>query len=227
MDKELLLSGLAKFGYPLMETKTEVDPEQVLVGLVKSADSRLLEGFPVVLASILTDKKIKFNPVQIENKFKNSKGRNFFNQLLALSLAVFQHFNYKPELEKLHRFELIHQERLKDLRNKLVHNEDLKIDKTILSSERVKNTFMTYVVNSELHSKTSLKEKMELKDEFTREFFLSRLFSPKQKELITKKLSGQALTKTEKEYYSRTVKKKIMAIANSEIHRLAQKLLEF
>ncbi len=43
-----------------------------------------------------------------------------------------------------------------------------------------------------------LKERHE---ELSLEFALSRLFSPKQKELFKKKLAGELLTKTEKEYY--------------------------
>jgi hypothetical protein len=67
------------------------------------------------------------------------------------------------------------------------------------------------------------KEKYE---ELSLEYALSQMFSPKQKELFKKKLEGLLLTKTEKEYYSRTVKKKVVAIANTELHRLAQKLME-
>jgi hypothetical protein len=50
---------------------------------------------------------------------------------------------------------------------------------------------------------------------------LDLLFSEKQKELVFKKLRGQHLTKTEREYYSRVVKKKLAAIADREIQELA------
>ena len=50
---------------------------------------------------------------------------------------------------------------------------------------------------------------------------LFKLFSPKQKELVLKKYNGEPLTKTEQEYYSRVVKKKIGALANSELRRIA------
>jgi hypothetical protein len=63
-------------------------------------------------------------------------------------------------------------------------------------------------------------------DEFSLEYALSQVFSPKQKELFKKKLEGDPLNKTEQEYYSRTVKKKVVALANSELHSLARKLLE-
>lgn len=63
-------------------------------------------------------------------------------------------------------------------------------------------------------------------DELSLEYALSQVFSPKQKELFRKKLDGQPLTKTEKEYYSRTVKKKLAALANAELHRLARILMD-
>jgi hypothetical protein len=46
-------------------------------------------------------------------------------------------------------------------------------------------------------------------------------------QLFRKKLDGLPLSKTEKEYFSRTVKKKVVALANVELHRLAQKLMEY
>jgi hypothetical protein len=62
--------------------------------------------------------------------------------------------------------------------------------------------------------------------EFSLEYALSQIFSPKQKELFKKKLEGLPLNKTEQEYYSRTVKKKTVALANSELHGMARKLLK-
>ncbi|MCU0600197.1 MAG: hypothetical protein MUE70_13195 [Desulfobacterales bacterium] len=64
-------------------------------------------------------------------------------------------------------------------------------------------------------------------EEISLEYALSQLFSPKQKELFKKKLSGELFTKTEREYYSRRVKKKVSALANPELHRFAQKLMYY
>ncbi|UCF92076.1 MAG: hypothetical protein JSW39_28060 [Desulfobacterales bacterium] len=50
---------------------------------------------------------------------------------------------------------------------------------------------------------------------------LDRLFSPKQKDLVFKRLTGQSFTKTEREYFSRVVKKKLEAIANEEVGNIA------
>jgi hypothetical protein len=55
---------------------------------------------------------------------------------------------------------------------------------------------------------------------------LELLFSEKQKELIFKKVKQQPMTKTEREYYSRVVKKKLAAIAAPEIQELATALTQ-
>jgi len=56
--------------------------------------------------------------------------------------------------------------------------------------------------------------------------YLDRLFSPKQKDLVFKKLRQAPFTKTEREYYSRVVRKKLVAIANHEIFEIATKLTQ-
>ena len=56
--------------------------------------------------------------------------------------------------------------------------------------------------------------------------YLDRLFSPKQKDLVFKKLRQAPLTKTEREYYSGVVRKKLVAIANHEIFEIATKLTQ-
>jgi hypothetical protein len=54
--------------------------------------------------------------------------------------------------------------------------------------------------------------------------YLDRLFSPKQKDLIFKKLNEASLTKTEREYYSRIVRKKLEAISSPEVREIADTL---
>jgi hypothetical protein len=55
---------------------------------------------------------------------------------------------------------------------------------------------------------------------------LKRLFSPKQRDLVFKKLNGESFTKTEREYYSRVVRKKLQAIADSEVGYIAARLTQ-
>lgn len=56
--------------------------------------------------------------------------------------------------------------------------------------------------------------------------FLDLLFPDKQKELVYKRLQGRHLTKTEREYYSRVVKKKLAAVADVEMQELARLLVQ-
>lgn len=57
------------------------------------------------------------------------------------------------------------------------------------------------------------------------ENMLLEIFSPKQTELFLKKSQGLPFNKTEKEYFSRVIKKKVVTLADTDIHRLAQKIL--
>ncbi len=66
---------------------------------------------------------------------------------------------------------------------------------------------------------------LELKSEFDLEFALAQVLSPKQRDLFLKRLKGEKMTKTEREYFYRVVKKKVAALANSELHRLAQDMM--
>jgi len=59
----------------------------------------------------------------------------------------------------------------------------------------------------------------------TLDVYLDRIFSAKQKELIFKKQDGGRFTKTEREYFSRIVRKKLEAIANEEVVGLARELI--
>jgi hypothetical protein len=111
---------------------------------------------------------------------------------------------------------------VKTWRNYLAHNQTLKCNNAELDPERLKRLFELYY-EKKAEKNRRRKERYE---EFSLEHALSQVFSPKQKELFKKKLDGLPLTKTEQEYYSRRVKKKVVALANSELHSLSKKVLE-
>jgi len=104
----------------------------------------------------------------------------------------------------------------------LLHNKTLKFNDTELDPERLKGMFELYY-EKKAEKNRRRNEKVV---EYSLENALSQVFSPKQKELFKKKLEGLPLNKTEQEYYSRTVKKKVVALANSELHSLSKRLLE-
>ena len=112
--------------------------------------------------------------------------------------------------------------RVKTWKNDIVLHQAPQLGKDQFDLERVMELFELYF-QQKVEKDRIRKNKSQ---EFSMEYALSQIFSPKQKELFKKKLEGSPLTKTEQEYYSRTVKKKVVALANSELHSLSRKLLE-
>lgn len=222
MLNKKLLNNVSRLGYPLMEVTEDLDANSTLAEVVKSSDGRLLEGFPVLLAN--ASHRNYFDYAQVLQKLKKKEDKNNFIKLVSLSLALYQFYNlsftWTDMLKKSLPQDNVKQ--LNELRNLLSHNDVVPLGNSRLDSHRLKESFNNYF-EQDAQKTRQLKDRHE---ELSLEYALSQLFSPKQKELFRKKLEGEPLTKTEREYYSRTVKKKVTALANPELHRLAQKLLE-
>ncbi len=217
-EKKSLVEKLKMFGFPLVESEQSDDANEVLAELVKTKDARLWEGFPVVLAN--SAERRLFDYARVMKKLANASHRKTFRQLMLVSLALYKavglKFSWAEELFKRgdfnnQEFDKVYQQ-FRQGRNEVVHSG--------VSTERLKNTFNNYFKQEE----TKLSELTSLQEEFGLEYALSQVFSPKQKELFFKKLKGEKMTKTEREYYSRAVRKKVEALANTELHQLAQKL---
>ncbi|MBU4140577.1 MAG: hypothetical protein KKA80_01635, partial [Candidatus Omnitrophica bacterium] len=144
--------------------------------------------------------------------------------LMIMSLALYKVLNLKFSWANEFYKSLTRQGK-KEFNNfveKFKNNDDLQVAGRVMSSDSLKSTFNNYF--SQTQSKLS--DLLSMKDELGFEYSLSQVFSPKQKELFLRKLKREKLTKTEREYFSRVVKKKVLALANPELHRLAQRLLE-
>jgi hypothetical protein len=85
----------------------------------------------------------------------------------------------------------------------------------------LRNTLRRHVIDLERSESLRERDRRRQLRSFQLELHLSTLFPPKQKELILKKLKGDLLSKTEQEYYSRVVKKKLEGLANSELRKIA------
>ena len=222
MLDQKLLDNLNRLGFQLMETTADLDANKTLAEVVKSKDSRLWEGFPVLLANAARDYNFDYNHVQ---QFLTKKEQQDFRTLLLLSLALFQlyhlSFAWSDRLKKTFSDQDL--ARMKKLRKSLSQSNRVSVGNRQFDPSRLKQVFNNYF-EQDAEKTRRLKERHE---ELSLEYALSQLFSPKQKELFQKKLKGEVLNKTEKEYYSRTVRKKVSALANPELHRLAQKLMEY
>lgn len=217
-----LFKRLRNLGLPLFETEDMGDVNLTLADVVRSRDLRLWEGFPVLLANAAKDGL--FNYGKLRNYLKKSIDRAHLISLTAMSSALYKTSGLKFSwAERLHNsFGEEGKKKYEEFTGLLKNDLDVAVGRYKMSSRRLKNIFSNYFAPS----RSGLGDLLSFKEDLGLEYSLSQVFSPKQKELFLKKLKGEKLTKTEKEYYSRVVKKKVSALANPELHRLAQKLLE-
>jgi hypothetical protein len=222
MVDQKLLSSLSRLGFPMFEPVEQLDVNETLAEVVKSDDTRLWEGFPVLLANAA--ETYQFAPDVVEQHLESQVQKDHFRRLMLFSGALFSLYHLSFTWWNTLKKSLSEQEKglVRAWKKDLARDHAVEWDDTALDSERVKGLFELYF---EKKAETD-KRRQEKHAEFSLEYALSQVFSPKQKELFKKKLEGLPLTKTEKEYYSRTVKKKVVALANDELHSLSKKLLE-
>ena len=222
MKDNNLLKRLSAMGFPLFETGQTEDDNLTLADVVRSKDLRLWEGFPVVLATSAEKGRLDYTKTI---GYLNSKSDKLvLSSLSAMSLALYKALNLKFLWADALTRSLSAEGRKESevYFNLLKKDQDLKVNGRNMSSQRLKSAFNSYFKKVS----ESLSDFLSAKEEFGLEYALSQVFPPKQKELFMKKLKGEALTKTEKEYFSRVIKKKVQALANAELHRLSRKLLE-
>ena len=221
MKKEELISALGALGYRLFTKENErVNSGKVLDVLDElsgSEDSRLIEAYPVVLANC-AHRGIKLDISGLLSRHgQRSHSRSNLEKLILASCDLLA----EEGLDQPEGIEVI----LKTLRPKygdLLQGEvvDLGTHRSV-STERLRRTLRRYAIDLERHESAREKDRRKQLRSFQMELHLSTLFPPKQKELIFKKLKGDPLSKTEKEYYSRVVKKKLQGLANKELRKIA------
>ncbi len=224
MNKSNLLDQLAQYGYVLMKPKATQSPEKLLEALLKQDDARFLEGFPVVLANALGEKEnLEWEHSKWHGAGLSAKSRKKLVVMLALSYYLFRLFGLSEQMEK-RALKLVNKlkgnETFANLNEPFTQSKDVKADGVSLSTERLKDTFRKYVLMSNQGEEVEKKKRaLEL------ELLLSELFSPRQKELLEKRLEGKPFTKTEREYFYRVVKKRLKALASDELHQMACSLV--
>lgn len=213
---------LKALGFSLFEPEETEDANLTLADVVKSRDLRMWEGFPTILANSAT--RGLFNHSKAVSYLKKPADKSYFESLMAMSLAL-----YKVSGTKFSWSDALYNSLTAGQKKEcsmffgmFKEGSDLKFGSYKMPAQRLKTTFNNYLNQSG----PKLNELLLAKEELGLEYALSQVFSPKQKDLFLKKLKGEKLTKTEKEYFSRVVKKKVLALVNPELHRLSQKLLE-
>ncbi len=219
-DSTSLAAALNEYGYPLL--RPNADPNDLLASLVESENTRMLEGFPVVLANALSREDSGVDLAKAEAQLGNLEERKKLRALVQVSLFLFELYGLEDLRNKAKKLGLKDEPEFKKQlagshAAKLAGGKELDLD-------RLKTTFLNYVVRQKEHDASSGKEK--LREEFRNAFLLSLVFSPKQKDLLKKRLRHEPMNKTEREYFSRVVKKKLQALADPDLHRMAQRALQ-
>lgn len=222
MKTKALEQKLRQLGFPLMEVEETVAVHKTLAEVVRSHETRYWEALPVLLAN--ASQKPSFDYQKVYSELHGKKLKSDWSALLLLALSLYEsvgvYFDWLKELKS--SLTPKDKERLKELKKYLSSDENFTLGGHQFSAQRLKTLFQNYYQTQS----ESLKKAQVEQDQLSLEYAMSQLFSPKQKELVKKKFHGEKLTKTEREYYSRAVKKKVSALANAELHHLAQKLLE-
>lgn len=224
MKREKLITALGELGYRLftpekdkMSSKKVFD---ILDELSRSEDKRLIEAFPVVLANS-AHRGIKLDIRNLLSRYERETQRKSDIEKLILAssdLLAIEGLD-KPDWP----YDAMDPLRLKY--GDLLKGKTLSLSgHRSVSTDRLRNTLRRYALDLEKSESARQKDKRSQLRSFQLNLHLSTLFPPKQKELLLKKLKGEPLSKTEKEYFSRVVKKKLEALANTELRKIATAL---
>lgn len=190
----------------------------ILDALAGAEDPALVARFPAIMA-VCIRKGIEINSQALFARYRDtSPKRQNMEKLLLISARLLNREKIKvPEnLEKI-----IAPLKLKN--RALFASDTIQLSSGVcVSITNMHKTLKKYASDStddqEVKNAAGDRRSRQLS------IYLDRLFSPKQKDLIFKKLNQESLTKTEREYYSRIVRKKLKAIAMSEVRQIADTL---
>ncbi|MBT8373921.1 MAG: hypothetical protein KJN80_03310 [Deltaproteobacteria bacterium] len=192
----------------------------ILDALASSDDTEVVARFPAVLA-ICARRGLALNSQALFSRYwETSPKRQNLEKLLLISAAIFDLQGLKAP-KNLDKIVASLKPRYRDL---LPGGEYQLSSGMYISLEDLQNTLKVYT-SSQLKLPEVKVQKSRLKSD-SLDVYLDRLFSPKQKELVLNKRDGRVFTKTEREYYSRIVRKKLEAIASEKIVELARNLVE-
>ena len=207
-----------EFGYQFPAKKNAADANKTLAEIANSGDIRFLEAFPGILANAAETGK--FDAAAVIACLKPQQN-DVFKALMLMSAALYLHLGLRFNWAQT-AVAGFARGALADYIAKFKENGAIKIGTELLQAPKVRASFLASFQKNEeaLRSAAADREQLGL------EYALARIFPPGQKRLFLKKLRGESMTKTEKEYFSRIIKKKALALANEDLHRMAIKVLE-
>lgn len=221
MENKDFLKRISKLGFPLFEVDKEIKVNETISEVIKNQNIRLWEGFPIIFANANRDHLFEFE--KCNKLLTNKKECAIFVDLILISLSLYKYFRLKFVWEKalLNKINENDRKKIKLFFKCFKNNNYFKVSQKNLDPKRIKRIFENYYEEEESNIEMINKTNNEL----ALEYALSQIFTPKQKEIFLKRLRGKKLTKTEREYFYRVVKKKAVALTNQDLQRLAQQIL--
>ena len=202
--------------------RKKINENQIIIildALANADDIEVVARFPAVLA-ICARRGLSLNSQTLFSRYwETSPKRQNLEKLLLVSAKIFQTQHLKPP-GNLARIAASLQPKYDDLMAK----GEFHLSSGMFISTRDLEKSLSGYLSGELLKRENPGTKQPPQSE-TLDIYLDRLFSPKQKELVLKKRDGIAFTKTEREYYSRIVRKKLEAIASEEVAKIARALM--
>jgi hypothetical protein len=199
-------------------TITEDQAMIMLDALANSGDPSMVSRFPLVLV-ICARKGIALDPLVLFDRYleQNPKRINL-EKLFLISTMLFD----LEQLESPKGFENA-KALLKRKYNDVLKEDFVELSNgTWISINDMYATLRSHIAGPEAAKSHSARQESDQSDQL--HHYMNRLFSPKQKDLVFKKLNKEAFTKTEREYYSRIVRKKLEAIADAKVREIAAML---
>ena len=204
---------------PGQKTISESQIVIILDALASSDDTEVVARFPAVLA-ICARRGLALNSQALFSRYwETSPKRQNLEKLLLISAAIFnrQELRAPKNLDKIAAS-------LKPKYGDFPPGGEFQLSSGMcVSINDLQKTLETYTRSQSKSLAARTKKPASKVDSLV--VYLDRIFSPKQKELVFKKRDGLTLTKTEREYYSRIVRKKLEAIASEDVVELARKLV--
>lgn len=227
LNRDQLLNSLDQLGYQLARPAVQADPLRTLKEAITQNDHRILEGIPVVLAHVLTQQESELNLGELAELLPAPLRKRF--QILA---AVTFHFLFwVPESDKaktkIGKFLTKNDPNvISTVKEKLQSGSSIALGSGIsVDPKRLETTFKNYVIGTMQAQEARISDRLE--QQRTSAFYdaLNELFAAKQREILLKTLKHEPLTKTEREYYSRVIKRRLKALLNSDVQAMAMSLI--
>lgn len=212
MENKDLEEKAAELGFRLN------DVNKTLAEVVQSRDRRFWEAFPVMLANAAEAGEFNYEATAA---CLRENGQNDLKLLIFASLGLYESLGAKFKWTKA-LFGDFPARLINHYREKLNSGQELLIGEVGVLPANLKENFL----KRPKQPPRPVRRQAEAGEQLDLELAVSRIFTPRQKELFLKKLRRKKMTKTEKEYFSRVIKKKAQALANEDLHRLARKVLE-